>query len=117
LPAFAEAGVDFVISGHSHLYERFRPVAPPLANGSYVTYITSGGGGASTHDIKPTVYHAAAKAVRHFCMFRIDGDSVTMDAVDENGQVIDHFQITKKNGRLDNRYLQAAIPLSSLPAR
>ena len=26
---FAEAGADFVITGHSHQYERFRPVAPP----------------------------------------------------------------------------------------
>jgi hypothetical protein len=110
-------GVDFVISGHSHLYERFRPVAPSLANYRYVTYITSGGGGASTHDIRPTAYHAAAKAVRHFCVFRIDGDSVVMDAVDENGRVIDHLQVTRENGRLGNRYLQAAVPLSRLPAR
>ena len=29
LPAFAEAGIDFVITGHSHQYERFHPVAAP----------------------------------------------------------------------------------------
>lgn len=117
LPAFAEAGIDFVVTGHSHLYERFRPVAPPQAGGSYVTYITSGGGGASTHDITPTVYHAAAQAVRHFCVFRIRQNSLSMDAIDEQGKVIDHFQITKRNRRLNNRYLQTAIPMNSLPAR
>jgi len=116
LPVFAHAKVDFVITGHSHLYERFRPVAPPEADGSHVTYITSGGGGASTHDIKPTEYHAAAKAVRHFCVFRINGNSLTMDAIDEDGQIIDHFEVIKRGGRLNNRYLRTAIPMNSLPA-
>jgi len=117
LPAFARAQVDFVVTGHSHLYERFKPVAPPQTGGSPVTYITSGGGGASTHDIKPTKYHATAKAVRHFCVFRIRNDSLTMDAIDEDGRIIDHFQVTKQDGRLDNQYLQTAIPMNSLPAR
>ena len=117
LPAFAQAKVDFVISGHSHLYERFRPVAPAQTSGSYVTYITSGGGGASTHHIKPTKYHSAVKAVRHFCVFRIHADSLSMDAIDENGQIIDHFQVTKQNGRLDNRYIGTAVPMDSLPLR
>ena len=47
LPMFAKAGADFVISGHSHMYERFKPVAPPIHSGAnFVTYITTGGGGA-----------------------------------------------------------------------
>ena len=116
LPAFAKAGIDFVVTGHSHLYERFRPIAPPPAGGSYVTYITSGGGGASTHNIKPTVYHAAAQAVRHFCVFRVRRNSLSMDAIDEQGKVIDRLQIAKRNRRLDNRYLQTAIPMNRLPA-
>ena len=64
---FADAGVDFVITGHSHQYERFRPVAPPRLlvadkrGGSFVTYITSAGGGAPLYKVKPTVYHAKAK--------------------------------------------------------
>jgi len=117
LPAFAHAQIDFVITGHSHLYERFRPVAPPERGGSYVTYITSGGGGASTHKIKPNKYHAAAKAVRHFCVFRVREESLVMNAIDEDGQIIDHFQVTKENGRLDDRYLGNAVSMNNLPAR
>ncbi|MHC4633474.1 MAG: metallophosphoesterase family protein, partial [Planctomycetota bacterium] len=41
LRILSEAGVDFVMTGHSHQYERFRPVAPPVSTkGSYVTHIT-----------------------------------------------------------------------------
>jgi predicted phosphodiesterase len=43
----AKSGVDFVVTGHSHQYERFLPIAPPAGTqGNFVTYITSGGGGA-----------------------------------------------------------------------
>ncbi|MBN2133672.1 MAG: metallophosphoesterase [Sedimentisphaerales bacterium] len=117
LPAFAGAGVDFVIAGHSHLYERIRPVAPPEAGGSYVTYITSGGGGASTHDIEPMNWHAAAKSVCHFCVFHIRGNRLTMDAVDEDGKVIDHLEVTKQNGRLNSEYLQTALSMQRLLRR
>jgi len=117
LPAFAEARVDFVIAGHSHLYERIRPVAPPEAGGSYVTYITTGGGGASTHDVEPMSCHAATKSVRHFCVFHIRGNRLIMDAVDEGGKVIDHLEVTKRNGRLNGEYLQTAVPMERMLRR
>ena len=50
LPLFHAANVDMVIGGHSHLYERFRPVLPPKGQpGSVITCITTGGGGAELH--------------------------------------------------------------------
>lgn len=117
LPAFARAGVDFVIAGHSHLYERIRPVAPPEAGGSYVTYITTGGGGASPHDVEPMACHAATKSVRHFCVFHIRGNRLAMDAVDADGKVIDHLEVTKRNGRLNREYLQTAVSMERLLRR
>jgi hypothetical protein len=57
---FAEAGADFVITGHSHQYERFHPFA--LSDrGSFVTYITTGGGGGPLYDVAPSPCHAYAK--------------------------------------------------------
>ena len=113
LPAFAEAGIDFVVTGHSHQYERFQPVEPP-GRGQYVTYITAGGGGAPLYEIEPTVYHACAKSVYQFCLFHIKGNVLTMDTIGVDGRVIDHVEITKKDGRLDEQYVRSAVPMGGI---
>ena len=124
LPALARAGTDFVVTGHSHQYERFRPLAPPAGtNGSFVTYITSGGGGAELHGIEPTLYHAHAKKIHHFCLFHIKANRLTMDTIDIDGQVIDHLEVTKtpllasgkkQGGQLNKQYLLTAVPLEAI---
>ena len=115
LARLAAMPVDFVITGHSHLYERFRPVAPPAqGNGSYVTYITTGGGGAPLKPIVKSEFHAVAASTYHFCLFKIDGNKLTMDAIDAKGTVIDHLEITKTDGRLNQEYLDTAVPLNQL---
>lgn len=111
LPALAKANVDFVIAGHSHQYERFWPIEPSRPDDSYVTYITSGGGGAPLHDISPTLYHACAKSVHHFCLFHIKGGTLTMDTIDVNGKVIDHAEVTKSSPQPNRQYLWTAVPI------
>jgi len=117
LGGLAGAGVDFVLAGHSHMYERFSPVAPPDGSGgNYVTYITSGGGGVLMHSIKPNDYHAVTKKKHHFCLFNIDGNKLTMDTIGIDGRVIDHLELTKTAGRLDKEYLRTAIPMKEMMA-
>jgi len=110
---FAHAGVDFVITGHSHQYERFRPVAP-TSGGSFVTYITSAGGGAPLYKVVPTAYHAYAKSLHHFCVFHIKDGKITFDAIDIDGRVFDHFEITKTDGKLNSQYTETAIPAAEV---
>ncbi len=115
LPMLAKSGVDFVITGHSHQYERFRPVAPPgNSDGGYVTYITSGGGGAPLSRIEQSIYHAEAGKIYHFCLFHIKGDELTMDTFDINGKIIDHLKIVKTNGRQNEQYLWTAVPMAAV---
>jgi acid phosphatase type 7 len=114
LPAFAAAGIDFVVTGHSHQYERFRPVMLP-GGGSCVTYITAGGGGAPLAPVGPTPCHVCAQAVYHFCLFHIQGGHLTMDTIDEQGRTIDHLDVTKTDGHLDTTYLSAAMPACVIP--
>ena len=45
-PLFETYGVDMVFSGHSHHYERTKPIANGTTTASGVTYIVTGGGGA-----------------------------------------------------------------------
>jgi predicted phosphodiesterase len=115
LPGLSKAGVDFVLAGHSHIYERFRPIVPPEgSDGSYVTYVTSGGGGAPMHGIAPNVYYATAKKKRHFCLFEIKGNKLTMDAIGIDGRLIDHIEVTKDAGRPDKEYLRSAVPMKEI---
>ena len=113
LPAFAGAGIDFVVTGHSHQYERFRPVMLP-GGGSCVTYITAGGGGAPLAPVEPTPCHVCAQAIYHFCLFHIQGSHLTMDTIDEQGRTIDHLDITKTDGHLDETYLSKAMPACTI---
>ncbi len=111
LSVLAKVGADFVVTGHSHIYERFRPIAPPRdTKGSFVTYITSGGGGAEVYDVERCFYHADAKAIRHFCLFNIDGNKLTLDVIDIDGNVIDHLELAKTWGKLNRKYRDTAVP-------
>lgn len=115
MPAFSEAGIDFVITGHSHQYERFRPViASSEKDAGYVTYITSGGGGAPTYDVTQTACHAYSDKTHHFCLFHIQGNNLTMDVIDIEGRIIDHLEVTKSDGRLNDEYLETAIPMEAI---
>jgi len=40
-----------------------------------------------------------------------------MDAVDADGKVIDHLEVTKRNGRLNREYLQTAVSMERLLRR
>lgn len=140
-PLFEKHGVDFVISGHAHTYQRPQPLrfAPTdltkarkrgdadrrtpgtwkvdrvfdgvkhtRANG--VFHITTGAGGAGMHDADHTNdeskwrhaedgnidYVTKFIADRHsLSVFEIDGRTLTMTQVDENGATIDAIRVTK----------------------
>jgi hypothetical protein len=90
-------------------------VAPPSGSkGSHVTYITSGGAGAGLYGVERSVYHASAEKKHHFCIFDIAGDRLTMDAIDIDGNIIDHLKVTKTDGGLDREYLATAVPMAEI---
>lgn len=111
LPTLARAGVDFVITGHSHLYERFKPIVPADEKNRLLTCITSGGGGGPLYDPEPCQFHVRTEKVHHFCLFDIDGDKLSMDTIDINGKIIDHLEITKTNGAFNKGYTDSAVPI------
>jgi acid phosphatase type 7 len=87
-PIFEQYDVDLVLNGHDHDYERTQPI-----NG--VVYIVSGGGGASLYQVNPQPFSAYAETTYHTVFVRINGCTLTLEAVKPDGIVFDTTTLTK----------------------
>ena len=97
LPLLQEARVDFVLAGHSHLYERICPIRSP--NGSVIQHIVSAGGGAPLYSAKPSplLAHGIGISVHHYCLFTVAPDSVAVLVKQPDGQIIDRFTVARSD--------------------
>ena len=90
VPLFEEHGVDLVLSGHDHNYQRFG-----ARNG--VRYLVHGGGGPTLYPIQgcPADYlpRHFARATRGFLFIRAKADELRARAVNLRGRVIDRVSI------------------------
>ncbi len=106
LPLFQQAKVDLVLTGHSHLYERFRPLTPRNASGEWaITHITTGGGGAGLSDSPGHPALLAHGRIHHFMLFDVDREELTARTIGADGRVLDHFRIRKAGGNTAPDYL------------
>jgi 3',5'-cyclic AMP phosphodiesterase CpdA len=86
IPLFERYGVNMVFNGHAHNYERF------LYNKIY--YIITGGGGAPLYERSGKAEYSQVFAkVYHFCKLSINGDQLTVTAIDIDANVVDEFSI------------------------
>jgi hypothetical protein len=92
-----ESGIDAVLTGHDHFYARNYPMGR-LGEGSPhgVLFLTSAGGGASLYRCKRRDYVAYEKSVHHFSLFDVDGDKITISAIDQTGRVFDRHELRKQ---------------------
>ncbi|MBX2819420.1 MAG: metallophosphoesterase [Rhodothermaceae bacterium] len=88
VPLYESYGVDMVMNGHTHSYER--------GEKEHVHYLVSGGGGGGLDDFFIDYDHISfSRAVHHFTRIDVDGAQLTVQAIDENGQQVDRFIINK----------------------
>lgn len=91
-PIFLKYGVDVVLTGHDHVYERVKP-----QKGIY--YFVSGAGGKlRTGDIdkRSGITEKSYDRDLHFMLFEVDGDQMHFQAIARNGETIDFGVITRK---------------------
>jgi len=89
-PICSQLGVDLVLSGDDHTYERSVP-----QNGT--VYIVTGGGGKSVRTVskrKPFSAFARGK-IYHFVGITVTGDTLKLEAIDKRGDVFDQWSKTK----------------------
>lgn len=85
VPLFAEHGVDLVLSGHDHNYERFVP-----RDG--VTYVVSGAG-AKLRPVGRSDETEVSTSTRHYLDVLVYADRVDVHAVDSGGRLVDSFTL------------------------
>ena len=91
-PIFLKYGVNVVLTGHDHVYERIKP-----QQGIY--YFVSGAGGKlRTGDISATSNLTEKSYDRdlHFMLFEVAGDQLYFQAISRTGETIDSGVIARK---------------------
>jgi hypothetical protein len=91
VPLFRRRGVDVVLSGHEHSYQRF-------ASEGGVRYVVHGGGGASLYDLDascPSSYPKRVKAVKQHGFLELVArtDSLLVKAISRSGRRVDRLVI------------------------
>jgi len=84
---FETYGVDLVISGHDHHYERTTP------QGS-VVYVVSGGAGAPLRAVGSSAFTALARSTFHFVEIDVTAYELAIEARDADGNVFDAVTLT-----------------------
>lgn len=103
VPIFEETGVDIVLCGHDHLYERSLPLrggAPVGAGERGVLYVVSGAGGASLYKIQGTPEEQARFAKldnAHYSLTQIDVSRTRVAGrqISAEGDVLDEWVVEK----------------------
>lgn len=85
---FAKYRVDLVLSGHDHHYERTK-----IIDG--VQYIITGGGGANVRTPQPNETTEVAIKAHHFVEVEIKNDTLTIRAINNDGEILDFCTIQK----------------------
>lgn len=85
-PILEEHGVQLVLSGHDHDYQRSVPI-------DGVTYVVSGGG-AGTRRTGEEDFTAAAYSWHHFVEIAVAGDQLVLRAIGQDGSVFDEVVLT-----------------------
>lgn len=108
---FEEYGVDLVIGGHDHIYERKLPLGG--AGKKPVHYITINSNG-NHREIRPSpiIFDGIGQQVHMYAHFSVDGNVLRMEAVKFDGTIIDTLELIKnENGMYQDHIMESAIDL------
>ncbi|TGD59640.1 metallophosphoesterase [Flavobacterium humi] len=127
--AFDDYGVDLILTGHDHLYERFKPINRNVSTTNAVaTYgsgptegrceVVCGGAGAPLYDAGTSGLLQTFKKDYHFVKFDVTATSLCGTVYDDSNVVIDNFCINKTNlGKGDPKNIFYPIKLSPNPVK
>jgi hypothetical protein len=92
VPLIEKYGIDIVFSGHTHDYERGQW---PRPGGPYYIITGGAGGGLDDTQYKDWPQMQMHEFVHHFSFITIAGKKLKFSAIDQDGKLIDSFEIAK----------------------
>ena len=98
VPQYEAHGVQAVLNGHNHTYERSVPIRAgvEVAPGEGPIYVVSGGAGAPLYTGHTADwFNVVATAVEHYMIIDITATEATFTAYDLSGNAVDSFTIPR----------------------
>ena len=121
VPILEQQGVQLVLNGHEHGYERSRARRGGafVDAGAGTIYVTTAGGGSVMQFVQPTQDIPIAVSIPHYLRINVNGPDLSVTAVGANGTVIDSFAISaapyiSPQGLLNSASFSTAIAPGSL---
>jgi len=123
--AFDTYGVDLVLNGHDHMYERSKPINYSVSHTAPVSQygsgpgqgrceIVCGGAGAPLYTGSPTWFIQTYQSTYHFCKINVNDHILTDSTFNVNGRLIETFSINKYGTGIENNN-QVFNPISCDP--
>lgn len=108
-PILEQYGVQLVLGGHEHSYQRTYPLRADerVASGPSTTYVITAGGGAALQGIGLRPQTAVSLAGYHYVRVDVDGPRMTIRAIGERGD-IDRFTLSPEPGLAKDGVVSAA---------
>lgn len=88
VPVFERHGVQLVLAGHEHDYERTLPLGG-------VTYVVTGGGGKTLRSVGSSDFTAFSASVLHFVHGTVTSEALELTAMDATGQQVDSIRLAR----------------------
>lgn len=92
VPVLEQGGVNLVLSGHDHSYERTIPIrggAPTPFSSGGIVYVVTGGGGRALYPVGTSWFTVYSRAIHHFTRITLSGCQAQIEAIDVSGAVFD----------------------------
>jgi 3',5'-cyclic AMP phosphodiesterase CpdA len=108
IPPCEDYGVDLILAGHNHWYERTVPILDGEENSEGVVHVTTGGGGAPLVPTSPLrrdkvrgkndeVLSELNESAYHYCLLEVSGGSAWLEAVEfRSHDLIDAFEVESR---------------------
>jgi len=97
VPMFELYGVNLVLNGHDHLYER--------SEKDGITYVVTGGGGAPLYRANscPNPYQKKVLSAHHYIRLDVDAKKIVLTAIDSDGKPFDTVTIPAARSPIGGR--------------
>jgi len=98
VPLMEKHGVQLVLLGHNHFYERMVPILENQAStyrDGAVTYVVTGSAGRGLYDIMPWEFQAVGIQDYNFLVGEVSYCDLSIEAINAEGAVLDSFTIPR----------------------